>query len=41
MDALAKGWTLGKRAKPLFGIQWNSLWEKPLEDIRVSLDIVI
>ena len=41
MDALAKGWTLGKRAKPLFGIQWNSLWEKPLEDIRLSLDIVI
>ncbi|CAD5958142.1 hypothetical protein NO2A_03463 [Planktothrix agardhii] len=41
MDALAKGWTMGKRAKPLFGIQWNSLWEKPLEDIRLSLDIVI
>ncbi|HEY9862856.1 MAG TPA: Coq4 family protein [Candidatus Obscuribacterales bacterium] len=41
MDALAKGWTMGKKAKPLFGIQWNSLWEKPLEDIRVSLDIVI
>lgn len=41
MDALAKGWTMGKRAKPLFGIQWNSLWEKPIEDIRISLDIMI
>lgn len=41
MDALTKGWTMGKQAKPLFGIQWNSLWEKPLEDIRVSLDIVV
>lgn len=41
MDALAKGWTMGKRAKPLFGIQWNSLWEKPVEDIRISLDIMI
>jgi ubiquinone biosynthesis protein Coq4 len=41
MDALVKGWTMGKQAKPLFGIQWNSLWEKPLADIRLSLDIVI
>jgi ubiquinone biosynthesis protein Coq4 len=41
MDALAKGWTMGKQAKPLFGIQWNSLWEKPLEDIRLSLDIAV
>ncbi|MCF3569171.1 Coq4 family protein [Planktothrix agardhii 1807] len=41
MDALTKGWTMGKKAKPLFGIQWNSLWEKPLEDIRLSLDIAV
>ena len=41
MDALTKGWTMGKKAKPLFGIQWNSLWEKPLEDIRLSVDIAV
>jgi ubiquinone biosynthesis protein Coq4 len=41
MDALTEGWIMGKKAKPLFGIEWNSLWEKPLEDIRMSLDIPV
>ncbi|MBD2040818.1 hypothetical protein H6F56_09145 [Microcoleus sp. FACHB-672] len=41
MNALAEGWMMGKKAKPLFGIEWNSLWEKPLEDIRMSLDIPV
>jgi ubiquinone biosynthesis protein COQ4 len=39
MDALAKGWVMGKQAKPLFGIQWNSLWETPIEDIRHSFNL--
>ncbi|XGW00258.1 MAG: Coq4 family protein [Leptolyngbya sp. BL-A-14] len=39
MDGLTQGWLMGKRAKPLFGIQWNRLWETPLEDIRTSLNI--
>ena len=39
MDGLTQGWLMGKRAKPLFGIQWNKLWETPLEDIRASLNI--
>lgn len=34
MDALAQGWVLGKQAKPLFGIQWNLLWETPLDELR-------
>lgn len=39
LDALAQGWIMGKQALPLFGIQWNTLWETPLEDIRASLNI--
>jgi ubiquinone biosynthesis protein COQ4 len=39
MDGLTQGWIMGKRAKHLFGIQWNTLWETPLEDIRTSLNI--
>ncbi|MUG91212.1 hypothetical protein F7734_01335 [Scytonema sp. UIC 10036] len=40
VDAIAKGWLMGKQAKPLFGIEWNLLWEKPLEDIRTSFNII-
>lgn len=39
MEALVRGWRMGKEAKALFGIQWNQLWEKPLEEIRASLEI--
>lgn len=39
MNGLTQGWILGKQAKPLFGIQWNKLWETPLEDVRASLHI--
>ena len=39
MDGLTQGWIMGKQAKPLFGIQWNKLWERSLKDIQVSLDI--
>ena len=41
MDGLVKGWMMGKRAKPLFGIQWNRLWEKSIEEVRASLEIDI
>jgi ubiquinone biosynthesis protein COQ4 len=39
MDGLTQGWMMGKRAKPLFGIQWNKLWETSLADVRTSLNI--
>lgn len=41
MDAIAKGWLMAKQAKPLFGIEWNQLWDKPLEKVRASLNIVL
>lgn len=40
MEALTRGWSMGRNAKPLFGINWNRLWEIPLEDLRSSLNIV-
>jgi ubiquinone biosynthesis protein COQ4 len=39
MDALTTGWLMGKKAKPLFGINWNTLWETPIDEVRKSLDI--
>lgn len=39
MDALVKGWVMGKQAKPLFGIAWNTLWETSLAEVRKSLNI--
>lgn len=41
MEAIATGWLMAKQAKPLFGTEWNQLWEKPLEKVRTSLNIVL
>ena len=40
MDGLTQGWTMAQKAKPLFGIRWNTLWETSLQDIRSSLNII-
>ena len=39
MDALAQGWILGKQAKPLFGIKWNTLWETPIDQLRTQWNL--
>ncbi|HBB35649.1 MAG TPA: hypothetical protein DDZ80_26405 [Cyanobacteria bacterium UBA8803] len=39
MNALSRGWMRGKQAKPLFGIQWNTQWEIPLEKLRTQLNL--
>jgi ubiquinone biosynthesis protein Coq4 len=39
LDAIARGWDMGRRAKPLFGVRWDRLWEKPTDDVRASLGI--
>ena len=31
---------MAQRAKPLFGIQWNTLWSTPLNELRTSLNII-
>jgi ubiquinone biosynthesis protein Coq4 len=30
-----------KEAEPLLGIDWNKLWESPLEEIRTNLKIPV
>ena len=41
MDALTTGWLMGKQAEPLFGIQWNTLWEKPLAQLQTQWNILL
>ncbi len=34
MTAIAKGWTMGKAARPLFGVDWRQLWGEKIGDVR-------
>ncbi|MBD2097355.1 hypothetical protein H6F90_19840 [Trichocoleus sp. FACHB-591] len=39
MAAVVRGWIMGRRAKPLFGIPWQEHWETPIDQIRAELNI--
>jgi ubiquinone biosynthesis protein Coq4 len=39
LDAIVRGYRMGKHAQPLFGINWKEIWETPLADIRTQLNI--
>lgn len=39
MNAVARGWSLGKRARPFFGVRWNELWSTPLSEVRARLGV--
>ncbi len=39
LEALARGWRLGKQARPLFGQKWDDLWTRPLADVRAQLQL--
>jgi ubiquinone biosynthesis protein Coq4 len=39
MEAIARGWELGRRAKPLFGRAWDTMWDRPLDELRAELAI--
>lgn len=39
MEAIARGWTLGRRARPFFGYDWASRWETSLADVREELGL--
>jgi ubiquinone biosynthesis protein Coq4 len=41
MDAVVYGWTMGKRARALFGVRWNDLWSVPLSEVRARLGVVV
>jgi ubiquinone biosynthesis protein Coq4 len=34
MDTIARGWRLGKRERPLFGVAWAERWRQPVEAFR-------
>lgn len=40
LDAISCGWRMGKQARPLFGVQWNTLWDMPLEQLRIEFNIL-
>jgi ubiquinone biosynthesis protein COQ4 len=39
MDALTEGWLMGKRAKPIFGLQWQTLWQVPVKQLQAEWNI--
>ena len=39
MDALTRGWQLGRTAKPLLGFDWKSHFSTPLAEVREKLGL--
>lgn len=39
IEAVFAGYEMGKRAEPLFGRDWATLWAEPLVDVRARLGI--
>jgi ubiquinone biosynthesis protein Coq4 len=39
LDAIAQGWAMGRRARPLFGTRWDEVWTRPIADVRASLGV--
>jgi len=39
VEAVARGWQMGRRARPLFGVSWGELWTRPLAEVRESLGV--
>jgi ubiquinone biosynthesis protein COQ4 len=40
MDGIVRGYEMGRRAKPFFGVHWDELWSEPLSEVRVRLGVV-
>ena len=38
-EAIARGWEMGRRARPLFGTRWDELWATPIDEVRRTLGI--
>lgn len=39
MEEIIRGWSLAKKAKPLFGVNWNEFWRRPLTEVRAQFEI--
>jgi ubiquinone biosynthesis protein COQ4 len=40
VDAFCEGYANGRRARPLLGVKWESLWREPVDELRRRFDIV-
>jgi ubiquinone biosynthesis protein COQ4 len=40
LDQIVRGWTLGRQAAPLIGLDWKTLWDVPLAEVRRRLRLV-
>jgi ubiquinone biosynthesis protein COQ4 len=41
MEVITKGWMMGDRAEPLFGVNWHNLWATPIAEVRAALKVSI
>lgn len=39
MDAVTAGYEMGKRAEPLFGVDWSTLWDLPVGEVRARFGL--
>jgi ubiquinone biosynthesis protein COQ4 len=39
MTNISRGWTMGREARLCFGVDWDSLWDLPLEEVRRELGL--
>jgi ubiquinone biosynthesis protein Coq4 len=39
MSQIARGWQLGRQARPLFGTDWKQLWTTPISEVRARLGL--
>ncbi|MGH0035254.1 MAG: Coq4 family protein [Myxococcota bacterium] len=39
LEAVSTGYQAGRRAQPLFGLDWDTLWDVPIEELRARFEI--
>jgi hypothetical protein len=40
LETILTAWVHGRRAPPLLPVRWETLWDKPLQDVRARLGVV-
>ncbi len=39
LEAISRGWAMGRRARPLFGVRWDELWDRPVSEVRAMFAV--
>jgi ubiquinone biosynthesis protein Coq4 len=39
VEEIARGFALGRAARPLFGVRWAELWDVPIDELRRRFDL--